>query len=95
MRTIAHDMIVSVTGQGWNYGLARILIDTDGNGAVFVPPGMEPAKVLTGITVGGGGKGAAVGPQGGQVTFTRRGSSCSFKLAKCQVTTQQLNTRWT
>lgn len=94
MRAIAHDMIVKITGPGWEFSPARILVADDGTAAMFLPPGNAPEKILTDVVLTRTG-GSALGPQGGKVTFTRRAAGCWFKLAKCQISTKQLATRWT
>lgn len=95
---ITRDLIATVTGPGWSYGLARVLIDDSTNmAAVFVPPGSAPVQTfsVTQATVQGG-TGTVTLADGsiGKVVFRRRGAGCSFALAKCQVSTLILSQRW-
>jgi hypothetical protein len=44
---VTHDLIAAVTGPGWKFGLSRILIDSEGNGAVFIAGSQEPFALFT------------------------------------------------
>lgn len=92
---IISDVIASVRGPGFNYPLARLLFEESGTVAVFAPPGKEPTHVfiadpghLPSI------RGTGQMPEGGVVSWQRRGASCTFKLAKCNVKTTTLVSRW-
>lgn len=90
---VTHDIIAAVNGPGWKYGLSRILIDSEGNGAVFIAGSQEPFAsfdVVSVIT----SKGTGVTPDG-EITWRRRGSSCQYKLAKCKVNTATMTSWWT
>lgn len=93
MHTIVRDIIANVIGPGWSFGLARVLIDSDGNAAVFVPPGNEPVQTFK-VVVGTDAQGTGTDANGKQVTYRRRSSSCSFALAKCNTKTSVLTKRW-
>lgn len=90
---VTHDLIASVQGPGWKYGLSRILIDDAGNGVVFVAGSEEPfaqfeaGKVQT-------SRGTGTTADGGEVTWRRRGSSCQYKLAKCKISTATITSWW-
>lgn len=92
--TITRDIIATVTGPGWNYGIARILIDDQGNAAVFVPPAVNGPVQTFAVAQTLPSRGTGLTEDGGQVTWRRRGSGCSFKLAKCHMTTSQLSPHW-
>lgn len=92
--TIARDVICSVQGPGWSYGIARILIDSEGHGAVFVPPlGSGPVKEFT-VTDANQHHGNGLTAEGGTVTWRRKPAGCGFKLARCHATTEELATHW-
>jgi|GEM_PF-2200067 len=89
---VTHDIIAAVNGPGWKYGLSRILIDDEGNGAVFIAGSQEPFSVFTVSTVSTSrGTGSM---EGGEITWRRRGSSCQYKLAKCKVDTTTMQSWW-
>lgn len=97
MRTIVRDTIASVKGPGVSIRQCRILFDSDGNAAVFVPsqtePIMEfiydPAKTSNRTL---GGTGTTI--DGIPIAWSKRGANCSFKLAKCHMKTGPLAERW-
>lgn len=89
---LTHDLIASVTGPGWKYGLSRILIDEDGNGAVFIAGSESPFAEFTVKNVQTS-KGAGYNDDG-EITWRRRGSSCQYKLAKCKVSTATMTSWW-
>ena len=89
---VKHDLIASVTGPGWRYGLSRILIDEKDRGAVFVAGSQEPIAVFE-VTSLSTSRGTGT-TDGGEVTWRRRGSSCQYKLAKCKVTTATMTSWW-
>lgn len=91
---VQRDIIANVTGPGWNYGLARVLIDTEGNAAVFVPPGQVPVQTFTVNAGSNDSMGSGQTADGGQVSYRRKGASCSFSLAKCNAKTHTLAARW-
>lgn len=91
---VTHDIIAAVTGPGWKYGLSRILIDSDGNGAVFIAGSQEPFASFTVVGVSTS-RGTGTTADGGEVTWRRRGSSCQYKLAKCKVSTETMKSWWT
>lgn len=89
---VTHDLIAAVSGPGWKYGLSRILIDDEGNGAVFIAGSTEPFadfEVKSVSTSKGTGFNAD-----GEITWRRRGSSCQYKLAKCKVNTATMQSWW-
>lgn len=89
---LTHDLIASVTGPGWKYGLSRILIDEDGNGAVFIAGSESPFAEFTVRNVQTS-KGSGYNDDG-EITWRRRGSSCQYKLAKCKVSTATMTSWW-
>lgn len=89
---LTHDLIASVTGPGWKYGLSRILIDEEGNGAVFIAGSELPFAEFTVKNVQTS-KGAGYNDDG-EITWRRRGSSCQYKLAKCKVSTATMTSWW-
>lgn len=92
---VTHDLIAAVTGPGWKYGLSRILIDANGTGAVFIAGSQMPfASFTVKTTSTSKGSGTISGPDGGEVTWRRRGSSCQYKLAKCKVSTETMKSWW-
>lgn len=91
-RTITRDIIGSISGPGWRYQKARILIDPDGNGAVFVPGNNGPVQTFT---VGDVQSMRGTGTQDGSpVTWRRTGSGCSWQYAKCRVNEHALAAQW-
>lgn len=91
---ITHDLIAAVQGPGWKYGLSRILVDDQGNGAVFIAGSQEPfASFTAGKIMTARGTGTLA--DGGEITWRRRGSSCQYKLAKCKVSTKTMSQWWT
>lgn len=91
---VTHDLIAAVNGPGWKFGLSRILIDEDGNGAVFIAGSQEPHASFTVKTVSTS-RGTGEAADGGEITWRRRGSSCQYKLAKCKVNTATMTQWWT
>ncbi|MDQ3222268.1 MAG: hypothetical protein M3Q75_02150 [Gemmatimonadota bacterium] len=91
---VTHDLIAAVNGPGWKFGLSRILIDSEGNGAVFIAGSQEPHASFTVKTVSTS-KGTGTTEDGGEITWRRRGSSCQYKLAKCKVNTATMTQWWT
>ena len=91
---VTHDIIAAVNGPGWKFGLSRILIDEDGNGAVFIAGSQEPHASFTVKTVSTS-RGTGETADGGEITWRRRGSSCQYKLAKCKVNTATMTQWWT
>lgn len=89
---IKHDLIASVVGPGWKYGLSRILIDENDRGAVFVAGSQEPIAEFD-VTTFSTSRGTGT-TEGGEVTWRRRGSSCQYKLAKCKVSTATMQSWW-
>lgn len=90
---VKHDVIAAVTGPGWKYGLSRILIDTEGNGVVFIAGSEVPFATFTATEVQTSrGKGQT--SDGGEIFWRRRGSSCQYKLAKCKVSTETMRSWW-
>lgn len=89
---VTHDLIAAVTGPGWKYGLSRILIDSEGNGAVFIAGSQIPFASFTVSSVSTS-RGTGTNESGG-ITWRRRGSSCQYKLAKCKVSTQTMTSWW-
>lgn len=89
---VTHDLIAAVVGPGWKYGLSRILIDEEGNGAVFVAGSQEPFAEFTVKNVQTS-KGSGFN-EDGEITWRRRGSSCQYKLAKCKVSTATMTSWW-
>lgn len=93
---VTHDLIAAVTGPGWKFGLSRILIDSEGNGVVFIAGSQEPFASF-GVVAVSTSKGTGVivsDPGGGEITWRRRGSSCQYKLAKCKVSTATMTSWW-
>jgi hypothetical protein len=89
---VTHDLIAAVTGPGWKFGLSRILMDSDGNGAVFIAGSQEPFALFTvDSTMTSKGTGHN---DDGEITWRRRGSSCQYKLAKCKVSTATITSWW-
>lgn len=93
-RTITRDVIAQVSGPGWNYGLARILIDDSGTAAVFVPPATNGPVYTFTTNLTQPGRGTGITEDGGQVSWRRRGSGCGFKLANCQISREELAEYW-
>ena len=89
---VTHDLIASVSGPGWKYGLSRILLDESGNGVVFIAGSQEP---FTSFTVKNVSTGRGTGyNDDGEIAWRRRGSSCQYKLAKCKVSTATMTSWW-
>ena len=89
---ITHDLIAAVTGPGWKYGLSRILINDEGQGAVFIAGSQEPFTLFT-VQNSQTSRGAGFNDDG-EITWRRRGSSCQYKLAKCKVATSTISGWW-
>lgn len=89
---VTRDIIASVQGPGWKYGLSRILIDDAGRGAVFIAGSQEPIAEFEVVKVSTS-QGVGSTPEG-EVRWRRRGSSCQYKLAKCKVSTQTITSWW-
>lgn len=90
---ITHDIIAAVTGPGWKYGLSRILINDEGEGAVFIAGQDEPFAYFTVDTITAS-RGTGITSDAGNIVWRRRGSSCQYKLAKCKVSTETMKSRW-
>lgn len=89
---VTHDLIAAVNGPGWKYGLSRILIDDENNGAVFIAGSQKPFVEFQALSVSTSrGKGST---EDGEVTWRRRGSSCQYKLAKCKISTATMESWW-
>lgn len=89
---ITHDIIAAVQGPGWKYGLSRILIDDTGQGVVFIAGSQQPFASFTADKVSTSrGTGNT---DDGVLSWRRRGSSCQYKLAKCKVSTQTMQSWW-
>jgi hypothetical protein len=89
---VTHDLIAAVSGPGWKFGLSRILMDSAGNGVVFIAGSQEPFATFTvDETTTSRGKGHN---DDGEITWRRRGSSCQYKLAKCKVSTATMTSWW-
>lgn len=88
----SHDIVAAVAGPGWKYGLSRIVIDGEGNGAVFIAGSQEPYAEFTVVNISTS-KGSGVTADG-EITWRRRGSSCQYKLAKCKVSTGEIMKWW-
>lgn len=89
---IKHDLIASVVGPGWKYGLSRILINENNRGAVFVAGSQEPIAEFDVTALSTSRGTGTIGDD--EVTWRRRGSSCQYKLAKCKVSTATMQSRW-
>lgn len=92
MLEIKHDLIASVIGPGWKYGISRILIDENDNGVVFVAGSEVPVAEFT-VKTFSTSRGTGT-TDGGEITWRRRGSSCQYKLAKCKVSTATMAVWW-
>lgn len=90
---ITHDLIASVTGPDWKYGLSRILINDEGRGAVFVAGGETPVAEFN-VDVVNTSRGTGTTDDGGEIAWRRRGSSCQYKLAKCRLNTATMQSWW-
>ena len=90
---LTHDIIAAVVGPGWKYGLSRILVNEDGEGAVFVAGSEKPHAEFTvsGVSTS---RGTGHTADGGEITWRRRGSSCQYKLAKCKINTETMTSWW-
>lgn len=90
---ITHDIIAAVVGPGWKYGLSRILVNEDGEGAVFVAGSEKPHAEfsVSGVSTS---RGTGQTADGGEITWRRRGSSCQYKLAKCKINTETMTSWW-
>lgn len=96
-RTITRDLIVSITGPGWNYSQARMLTDSNGNVALFAGRTVGPPVqtfTLASANVPPTHGALDLADDGGRVQYRRRGASCSWKLAKCNCTTDTLAKQW-
>jgi len=94
-RNITHDIVASISGEDISYPKARILIDDKGNAAVFSEPGQPPSREFH-ITEESPMRAQKVTLETdiGRVVYRRRGSACSWALAKCRVPTKLLAGRW-
>lgn len=90
---VTHDIIASVSGPGWKYGLSRILINDEGEGVVFIAGSQSPFASFT-VQNSSTSRGAGFNDDG-DITWRRRGSSCQYKLAKCKVSTETMKSWWT
>lgn len=90
------DSIVRATGPGWAMAKARLLIDKQGNAALFTPPkGSPPVQVFTvDITQSRLAKQGHGTQSGSPVSFTTIGSSCGYALAKCNTKPEVLVRAW-
>ena len=89
---VTTDIIAAVQGPGWKYGLSRILIDDNDNGAVFIAGSQEPFATFTVNTLSTS-RGTGTTDEG-DLSWRRRGSSCQYKLAKCKVSTATMTSWW-
>ena len=88
---IVSDRIMSLSSPTWSARKARVLISDDDRVAVFTTLS-SPARTfrVTSRTP------HSMTTDDGEVIRSRPvGSSCSWPLAKCRVTTSQLEARWT
>jgi hypothetical protein len=94
--TVWVDSIVRATGPGWTLAKARLLIDSEGNAALFTPPkGSAPVQVFTvDVSQPRLAKQGAGTQDGGAVSFTTIGSSCGYALAKCNTKPEVLVRAW-
>lgn len=90
---VTHDPIAAVAAPGWKYGLSRILINDEGRGVVFIAGSQEPFAHFT-VQNSSTSRGAGILDSGGEVTWRRRGSSCQYKLAKCKVSSETMQSWW-
>lgn len=95
MRNIVRDLIVTISGDGWQFKAARLLVDSDGHAAVFTVRG-DPDKTFDVADVSKISQmnGRFVTTEGETVAYHRRGASCAWKLAKCNVKTPALVALW-
>ena len=89
---VTHDLIASVTGPDWKFGLSRILINDAGEGVVFIAGSTSPYASFS-VKHIATGRGTGTTPDG-EITWRRRGSSCQYKLAKCKVSTETMTSWW-
>lgn len=89
---VTHDLIAAITGPGWKFGLSRILMDSEGNGAVFIAGSQEPFALFKATDVRTS-RGTGM-TDDGEISWRRRGSSCQYKLAKCKVSTPTITSWW-
>lgn len=97
-RRIVQDLIVSIqSSAGWKYPLARMLVAEDGAAAVFTVRGAAPAQYFdipqTHAKISAI-RGEIHTTTGATITYRRRGASCGWKLAKCNVKTPSLARLW-
>jgi hypothetical protein len=90
---ITRDLIASVKGPGWKHGLSRLLLDDEGNGAIFVVGSELPLAEFT-VTLLRTRDGTGETAEGEEVTWRARGSSCQYKYAKCRLKTEQIQEWW-
>lgn len=88
---IVRDIVATVTGAA-SYQICRLLIDEEHNAAVFIPD--QDSPVLTFKANSASVVGSGTLPDGSVVGYKQRGASCSYKLAKCNVKSMTLATRW-
>lgn len=88
MSTIVSDQIMAIGG----HRKARVLVRDDQRMAVFVSPTDGPVEtyVLAERT-----RTHFVTADGTQIRFRPVGSSCSWPLARCRITTEKLAATWT
>lgn len=97
-RQIVVDEVASILSPTGNLPQTRLLIDSDGNAAVFVVGQQAPVLkfVATADSLRSRNKfrGQGVLPDGQVLSWRKRGSSCQYQLAKCQIKAAQLESRW-
>ena len=86
-------MIASVKGPGWKHALSRILLDDEGNGAIFIVGSEDPFVefVVTHLRTR---EGTGETAEGEVINWRARGSSCQYKYAKCRLTTATIQGWW-
>ena len=80
-------------GPGWKHGLSRLLLDDEGNGAIFIVGSEDPFVefVVTHLQTR---RGIGETAEGEEILWRARGSSCQYKYAKCRLTTATVQGWW-
>jgi hypothetical protein len=88
MATI-QDTVASVKGPGFAHSPSRLLIMPDGYGYVFTHRG-DPVKVFSTEDMTGNIRRGSVTTDDGAIRWHAVHPGCSYKLAKCRISTKEL-----
>lgn len=87
---IVSDRVLAMSGPGWSYPKARVLVNDDNTAAVFTTVG-PPTRLISFTSTTGR---SFTTSDGATIRVRPVGSSCTWPLAKCQRSTQKMVALW-